>query len=390
MGTKKSREKAAAKTVRGPTRENVPSEADRSVSNKNSGLTAARTGKNDEFYTQLTDVEKELRHHKNNLRGKVVLCNCDDPFESNFFKYFAINFNDLGLKKLIATSYLRSPITGRQLALLDIEGLKPEGKEPYAIEINCVPDHDGKGATDLSDVEYLLRHHANTARTLVGDEEFEAGDFRSKECLDFLKEADVVATNPPFSLFREFVQTLVKHKKKFIIIGNVNAATCKGIFELIRDNKLWLGESIHSGDREFRVPDHYPMQAAGFRIDDAGTKYIRVKGVRWFTNMHVPTRGAQIPLYEKYSRSKNPTFDNYNVIEVGKVAEIPDGYKGAMAVPITFLDRYNPNQFQILDSNDYRKDPKKTPFKAHGLIKDKDGTINGKAKYVRIVIRKLP
>ena len=318
----------------------------------NKTLSKAKNAKQDEFYTQLSDIENELKHYRTQLRDKVILCNCDDPFESNFFKYFALNFNALGLKKLIVTSYAKSPIAGAYLPLLHIEGLKPEGKEPYAIEINYVPDSNGDGAIDLADVEYLLRHDANTSRTLKGDSEFGAGDFRSRECVECLRQSDVVVTNPPFSLFREFVAQLVEYKKKFIIIGNVNAATYKEIFGLIKANQIWLGESIHSGDREFRVPEHYPLEAAGFRVDKNGVKYIRVKGVRWFTNLDVPQRHAEIPLFKRYSLTEYPTYDNYAAIEVGKTAEIPCDYEGAMGVPITFLDKYNPNQFEILGITD--------------------------------------
>lgn len=315
-------------------------------------LGAARNARKDEFYTQLSDIEDELRHYRAQLRGKTVFCNCDDPYESNFFKFFALNFNALGLKKLIATSYANSPIAGGYLPLLDIEGLKPDGKEPYAIEINEVPDHNGDGATDLADVEYLLRHDANTSRTLDGDGTYRAGDFRSSECVEYLKQADVVVTNPPFSLFREYVAQLMEHGQKFLIIGNVNAVTYKEIFPRVMHDEIWLGESIHSGDREFRVPEHYPLEAAGFRVDERGVKYIRVKGVRWFTNMDVPNRHQEIPLYKRYTRTEYPSYDNYDAIEVGKTVEIPADYDGAMGVPITFLDKYNPDQFEILGITD--------------------------------------
>ncbi|HFF3758585.1 TPA: adenine-specific methyltransferase EcoRI family protein [Stenotrophomonas maltophilia] len=317
----------------------------------NHTLGQAKSAKQDEFYTQLDDIEKELKNYKPQLRGKTVFCNCDDPFESNFFKYFALNFNILGLKKLIATSYSKSPITGKQLPLLDIEGLKPEGKDPYAVIISEVPDHRNRGATDITDVEYLLKRKANVAHTLVGDENYAAGDFRSSECVALLKEADVVITNPPFSLFRQFVSQLVEHKKKYLIIGNVNAITYKEIFDLIQKDELWLGKSIHSGDREFRVPDHYPLEAAGTRVDQDGRKYIRVKGVRWFTNMDFESRHEDIPLYKIYSAKEYPKYYNYDAIDVSKTAEIPCDYDGPMGVPITFLDKYNPTQFEILGSS---------------------------------------
>ena len=213
------------------------------------------------------------------------------------------------------------------------------------------------------------------------------GDFRSVECIKILKEADIVVTNPPFSLFREFVAQLMEYKKKFLIIGNINAASYKEVFPLIRDNEIWMGASIHSGDREFRVPDDYPLNAAGYRVDDNGVKFIRVKGVRWFTNMDYPQRHEDLILYKTYNPNDYPTYDNYNAINVNFTKEIPRDYDGAIGVPITFLDKYNPEQFEILDANDFRKSDK-VKVKAHGLIKDKEGAINGSPKYVRILIKR--
>jgi Adenine-specific methyltransferase EcoRI len=368
----------------------IPSQIVSFSASGNLALSNAKKAKQDEFYTQLGDIEKELKYYKSQLRGKTILCNCDDPFESNFFRYFALNFNTLRLKKLLATSYVKSPIVGGQLPLLDIEGLKPEGKEPYAIEINEVPDHKRRGATDLADVEYLLKHNSNTSRALNGDDIYGAGDFRSRECVKFLQQADIVATNPPFSLFREFVAQLVAYDKQFLIIGNMNALHYKEIFKLIKENKLWLGESIHSGDREFRVPDHYPLEAAGFRIDEKGRKYIRVKGVRWFTNMDNPNRHEQLPLYKKYSAAEYPRYDNFDAIEVSKASEIPCDYDSLIGVPDTFLDKYNPDQFELIG----------IPFgdlgKAIGVTRNyrgrtdiaitKDG--NSRCPYSRIIIKR--
>jgi len=235
----------------------------------------AKKNKADEFYTQLSDIEAEMRHYKEHFSDKVILCNCDDPFESNFFKYFAMNFNFLGLKKLIATCYTGSPVAGEQLSLFDVMNLKGESfeeKQPHKIEISEVTDENDDGAIDLADVEYLLKNKKNALTLLEGN-----GDFRSAECIKLLKEADIVVTNPPFSLFREYVAQLVEYDKRFLIIGNINALTYKDVFILFKENKVWLGESIHSGDREFRVPDHYPLNAAGFRVDENGKKYIRVK-----------------------------------------------------------------------------------------------------------------
>ena len=349
----------------------------------NTELHIARSAKKDEFYTQLSDIEKELRYYRKQLRNKIIFCNCDDPFESNFFKYFADNFSALGIKKLIATSYSGSPITGTQLSLFDIEGLRRRKahKTAYVAEINAVPDMDGDGVAGPRDVRLLLEHNENVVRPLK-----DGGDFRSEECIELLKQADIVITNPPFSLFREYLSQLVAHRKKFLIIGNINAVTYKECFPLIRSNKMWLGASIHSGDREFRVPDHYPLNAAGFRVDNGGNKFIRVKGVRWFTNLDYKGRHEEIPLYKKYSKKEYPSFDNYEAININKTLEIPMDHKGAMGVPITFLDKYSPEQFEIISANDIRVN-QSTPFKEHGLIKDKDGAIKGKPTYVRIVIR---
>lgn len=334
-------------------------------SNKN--LHKASQAKKDEFYTQLVDIEKELKHYKDQFRGKVVYCNCDDPFESNFFKYFASKFNELKLKKLITTSYSGSPIVGGQLPLFEVAGSK--GKQPIKIEINKVPDSNADGSVNLADVEWLLKHDANVATPLKG-----SGDFRSDECIALLEEADIVVTNPPFSLFRDYVAQLVEHNKKFLIIGNVNSITYKECFKLIKDNKMWLGVSIHSGDREFRVPDDYPLNAAGSRIDGDGHKYIRVKGVRWFTNLDYKERHEKITFYKTYSPQEYPKYDNYDAINIDKTLDIPQDYDGAMGVPITFLDKYNPEQFEIIK---FRKGDD-----------DKDLMISGKYPFFRIIIKK--
>ena len=348
----------------------------------NTGLHRAARAKKDEFYTQLTDIEKELRHYKEQFQGKVVYCNCDDPYESNFFKYFAASFNALGLKKLIATSYKQSPIAGEQLPLVEIEGLKPDGKEPFRVEINEVKDFNDDGAVSLEDVKQLLRQDANVATPLEGD-----GDFRSEECVKLFEQADVVVTNPPFSLFRQYVGQLMKYEKNFLIIGNINAVTYKEVFSLIKNNKVWLGASIHSGDREFRVPDDYPLDAAGHRVDDDGNKYIRVKGVRWFTNLDYEERYEDLVLYKKYTSEDFPKYDNYNAINVGKTVDIPMDYDGVMGVPITFVDKYNPEQFEIVgmsSSAGYNKEIVGIPFMGE---KDARPLINGKNTYARLFIK---
>lgn len=317
----------------------------------NRSLSNARQAKQDEFYTQLSDISNELKYYKTQLAGKIVLCNCDDPYESNFFKYFALNFNLLGLKKLIATSYRKSPIAGNQLPFDDIKGLEPEGKEPYAIEINEVTDVNGDGAIDLVDVEYLLRHDANSSRPLKGDYLYGGGDFRSRECTELLKEADVVITNPPFSLFREFVSHLFDHGKHFLIVGSKNAITYKEIFKLIKENKLWLGHGFANGNAFFATPEGYQRDfAAG--VFDVKTGLVKFRNVGWFTNMDNTKRHELIPLYRKYEPSNYPNYDNYEAIEVSKVSDIPVDYSGAMGVPITFLDKYNPTQFEILGITD--------------------------------------
>ncbi len=312
----------------------------------NADLNKANILKKDEFYTQLSDIEAEMRNYKDHFRGKVIFCNCDDPYESNFFKYFALNFNFLGLKKIIATCYSGSPIAGIQLSFLykNCHGEKCiETKRPYKIEITEIPDENADGAIDLSDVEYLLKNRKNVMTLLKGN-----GDFRSQECKELLKESDIVVTNPPFSLFREFIAQLIGYKKKFLIIGNVNAITYKEVFKLFKDNEVWLGQSIHSGDREFRVPDSYPLQAAGCRVDENGYKFIRVKGVRWFTNLDYKERHENLVLYKRFTPSEYPKYDNFDAIEVSKTADIPVDYSGIMGVPITFFDKYNPEQFEIL------------------------------------------
>ncbi len=329
----------------------------------NSNLQNANRAKQDEFYTQLIDIENELKHYKKHFKGKTIFCNCDDPYESNFFKYFAMNFNYLGLKKLIATCYDKSAFAGDELPITINK------KNAYKIEITEVTDENGDGAIDLADVELLIRNKKNVLTLLDSN-----GDFRSEECIELLKESDIVVTNPPFSLFREYVAQLVKYDKKFIIIGNQNAITYKEIFPLIKKNKIWLGVSIHSGDREFRVPEHYEIYSRSLRIDSTGNRYVRVVGVRWFTNLDYPQRHEELVLYKKYTPDEYPTYDNYNAINVNKTSDIPYDYDGVMGVPITFLDKYNPEQFEIIK---FRKGDD-----------DRDLSINGKCPYFRILIRK--
>lgn len=335
------------------------------MANKN--LNSARKAKKDEFYTQISDIEKELQHYWAHFRGNTVLCNCDDPYESNFFKYFALNFNQLGLKKLICTCYNGSPVQGTELITFFKEFNEEPKKVAYKVEITEVKDMNGDGAVDLSDVKILLQNDKNVMSLL------ETGDFRSKECVDLLKEADIVVTNPPFSLFREYLMLLINYNKEFVIIGNVNAISYKEVFPLIKSEKVWLGPSITSGDRKFNVPDDYPLNAAGCGIDQDGKRFIKVKGVRWFTNLDHKKRHEKLDLVCKYSPEEYPHYDNYDAIEVSKTANIPCDYEGIMGVPITFLDKYNPEQFEIVR---FRKGDD-----------GRDLCVNGKCPYFRILIR---
>ena len=321
------------------------------MAGNNSNLGAAKRAKNDEFYTQLTDIEKELRHYRKHFKGATVLCNCDDPFESNFFKFFVLNFKRLGLKKLIATCYEGSAVAEYR-----------DGRaKPYKAVVTTVHDTTGDGGVDMEDVRNLFE-----LVELEGD-----GDFRSEECLALLDEADIVVTNPPFSLFREYVAVLMEHQKKFIIIGNKNAITYKEIFPLLKDNSVWLGSESPS---EFFTPDGMTKRVNGL--------------TRWFTNLDIKKRHEELILVKKYAGHEDeyPTYDNYDAIEVSKVADIPLDYDGVMGVPITFLDKYSPEQFEILDARDIAKSDKQRK-KPTLLIKDADSAINGKPKYARIAIR---
>lgn len=334
-----------------------------STKGKNANLHSAKRAKNDEFYTQLSDIENELKHYEAHFKDKVVYCNCDDPRLSQFFHYFSYNFERLGLKRLIATCYksqdrdLFSQNNSERAVYLTYEGDKNGDRVPNPEEIGIHP--------------------------LQGD-----GDFRSEECIELLKQADIVVTNPPFSLFREYVAQLMEYDKKFIILGNINAITYKEIFPLIGSNNIWLGPSITSGDREFEVPQHYPLNAATSRIDNKGRKYIRVKGIRWFTNLDHKKRHEELMLWKNYTPEEFQHYDNYNAINVNKVADIPIDFDGAMGVPITFLDKYNPEQFEILGS-DYQVKQGELPdlIKSTWSGKIDRGYIQGERLYSRIFIK---
>lgn len=350
----------------------------------NSRLTNAKKGKNDEFYTQLTDIEKELRYYRKHFKGKTILCNCDDPFESNFFKYFVLNFNRLGLKKLMTTCYATSSISNQELSLSKVLGNdKTKEGRPYKAVVTKIYDATGDGGIDMLDVAELFKMGENELTELKED-----GDFRSDECLGLLKEADIVVTNPPFSLFRDYVATLVEHDKKFIIIGNVNAITYKEIFPLIKDNKLWLGSNMNSGCQKFFVPDYYPLKAASCGIDKDGRKFIKVNGIRWYTNLDIKKRHEDLILIRKYNEEDYPKYDNYDAIEVSKVKNIPYDYEGVMGVPITFMDKYNPDQFEILGIDFQIKDGLLNDIIKCGWNGKLDrGYVNGKRKYSRILIK---
>lgn len=325
----------------------------------NRSLTNASKAKQDEFYTQLSDIEKELKHYKKHFKDKIVYCNCDDPRVSNFFHYFSYNFEKLGLKKLITTCYKNQSMD-----------LFSQNDKEEAIYLEYDGDKNGNFEPDPEEIGI---------KKLKGN-----GDFRSAESIELLKQADIVVTNPPFSLFREYVAQLIEYDKKFLIIGSQNAVTYKEIFSLIRENKVWIG--YKSGDMAFKVPEHYEARETRYWEDEDGQKWRSLGNICWFTNLDISKRDEDLILYKTYNEEEYPKFDNYDAINVGKVAEIPMDYKGAMGVPITFLDKYNPNQFEILSSNDLRLNDN-VPFKEHGLIKDKDGTINGVPTYVRIVIQ---
>jgi len=314
-------------------------------------LKDANKNKNDEFYTQLKDIERELFHYKEHFKDKVIYCNCDDPRVSNFFKYFYLNFDFFGLKKLITTCYKNQKID-----------LFSQNECEKAVWI----EYEGGG--NIHNFDNIK------VNELQGD-----GDFRSNECIEILKTADIVVTNPPFSLFREYVAQLMEYEKKFVIIGHQNAISYKEIFKLIKENKIWLGCSIHSGDREFQVPNRYVLHSPSKRTDEKGNQFVRVSGVRWFSNLDYIERHEDILLWKQYSPEEYPKYDNYDAINVSKTSNIPANYFDVMGVPITFLDKYNPDQFEIIGLDRYVED---NPKPGHRF------TINGKETYARIMIKR--
>ena len=327
------------------------------MTSKNKNLHKANKSKNDEFYTQLSDIEKELRHYKDHFKGKVVFCNCDDPTASNFFHYFSHGFEHLGLKKLIATCYRNNQ-----------PNMFSEHKNDKAVWLEYTGDKDGDRVPSPEEIGI---------KELKGD-----GDFRSDESIALLRQSDIVVTNPPFSLFREYVTQLAESGKKFLIIGNHNAITYKEIFKLIKDNRMWLG---YTQPVAFKVPDHYEMREVRSWRDENGTNWRSLGNACWFTNLDIAKRHEDLILYKTFDPDEYTKYDNYSAVEVSKVANIPVDYEGVMGVPITFLDKYNPEQFEIVGL-------------IAGNIKGlagipsatgKDGPyINGKLKYGRILIRK--
>jgi hypothetical protein len=334
----------------------------------NRSLRAAKVAKQDEFYTQYVDIQKEveayLEFDPDTFRDKVVYCNCDDPFESNFFKYFAVNFNKLGLKKLISTSYDGSPVAGQGTLFPEYDEGNGKRQKPKALAviIDQVKDENGDGAVDITDVELFLKRNQAARIALKGSADYAGGDFRSPECVDFLKQADIVVTNPPFSLFREYVAQLVEHGKKFLIIGSKNAITYKEVFPLIKENKIWLGSGFTNGNAYFSIPTKARRDFAD-GVYDESTGLVKFRNVGWFTNLDHGRRHEKLPLMTladnlKFSKHKEirgkaayDRYDNYDAIEVPYTDAIPSDYDGAMGVPITFLDKYNPEQFEILGSS---------------------------------------
>jgi hypothetical protein len=316
----------------------------------NQTLHIAKFSKKDEFYTQLSDIESELKHYKKHFKNKIVYCNCDDPRSSNFFNYFAYNFEYLGLKKLITTCYKNQETD-----------LFFEDEVEEAVYLEYTGDKNGNRIPDAEEIGI---------RPLKGN-----GDFRSKESISLLTQADIVVTNPPFSLFREYVAQLIEHNKKFLIIGNINAITYKEIFKLIKENKVWLGINMGRGISGFIVPDHYELYGTETRIDEFGNRIISPNNCLWLTNLDTFKRHEDITLTKTYygNESEYPTFDNYDAINVNKTQDIPKDYAGVMGVPITFLHKYNPEQFELIK---FRKGND-----------DRDLSINGKCPYFRILIR---
>lgn len=330
----------------------------------NKTLQQARKAKSDEFYTRLADIEKELKHYRQHFKGKVVLCNCDDPRVSNFFHFFSYNFEKLGLKKLITTCYksqnmdLFSRHDDEAAIYLEYEGDKNDNKVPDPEEIG-------------------IQH-------LQGD-----GDFRSPECIELLKQADIVVTNPPFSLFREYVGQLIEHQKKFLVVGTWNAITYRDIFKLIQSDSLWIGVNSNRNFSGFIVPEHYPLHGTEARLDEHGNRVVSSNNTCWFTNLENAKRHEDLPLFRTFDPEEHPEYDNYHAIEVNQVVNIPVDYEGVMGVPITFLNKYNPDQFEIVGSDaDVKEGLLPELVKSSWDGKNDRAYLNGKRMYARLFIKR--
>lgn len=321
----------------------------------NQNLNKAKSSKNDEFYTQLTDIEKEMKHYRKHFKDKVIYCNCDDPRVSNFFHYFSYNFEKLGLKKLMATCY-----KSQAMELFS----KNDSEQAIYLEYNG--DKNGNKIPDLDEIGITA---------LKGD-----GDFRSKEAIEILDKADIVITNPPFSLFRDYIAQLINKDKNFIVLGNQNAITYVGVFEFIRDDKLWLGVD-NGGTKWFEVPDDYDITTESRKKVENGKKYFSMGSIMWYTNLDTKKRHEELILYKKYTPEAYPKYDNYDAIEVSTYLDIPMDYDGVMGVPVTFLDKYNPSQFEILGSN---RGVNQDPNKVYG----RGSYLNGKETFKRLFIKR--
>ncbi|MBT4730706.1 modification methylase [Candidatus Woesearchaeota archaeon] len=320
----------------------------------NKNLNKAKSSKKDEFYTQLTDIEKEMKHYKKHFKGKVVYCNCDDPRVSNFFHFFSYNFEKLGLKKLIATCYKNQELD-----------LFSQNESEQAIYLEYEGDKNGNNIPDKEEI---------IVKPMNGD-----GDFRNEESIELLKQSDIIVTNPPFSLFRDFISQLIDYDKKFIVLGNQNAIIYTEIFPYIRDGKLWLGVD-NGGTKWFQVPQDYEIKTKTRIKTENGNKYFSMGSIMWYTNLDTKKRHEELILYKKYTPEEYPKYDNYDAIEVAKYAEIPLDYNGVMGVPITFLDKFNPDQFEIIGSNrGIGQDPKG--------IYGRGSFLNGKETFKRLFIR---
>lgn len=338
------------------------------MGNNNSNLQTAKNIKDDEFYTTYEAIEKELQHYLKHFRGKVVLCNCDDPFKSNFCRYFVRNFNKLGLKRLICTSYVASEGSLTQTSLFDCNQIFTAETHGRVLDLKKIPSKAIVFTDD--DIENFLRK-TKSVRMLCGD-----GDFRSSECVEYLKQADIVVTNPPFSLFKELVALLVKYQKSYLLIGNQNALTYKEIFPLIQNNQAWTGYQF--GDMKFRVPQSSEPRSTRYWVDESGQKWRSLGNAMWLTNLDIERRHEQLVLTKKYDPKEYPHYDTYDAINVRKVTDIPYDYAGIMGVPITIIDKYNSDQFEILGEANHGSDNEYDLFKP---------TINGKELFKRILIR---